>query len=185
MSYETRILNRANYYLRKNMLSINNYPNANTYRKWIDKLPPFPFRYKLEKVATSNTSSSSGGNITPVIIISKKRQGANLGGVLKMKAFMVKQQTREPHIDQLACCIAVYTIHHYQNPSEKIVKEPQPTHKYVNPLEKPMSEDVAKLKAKAAWLENKDVDLISQDDLPKNVDWRNMNGTNYLSWNKN
>jgi len=28
-------------------------------------------------------------------------------------------------------------------------------------------------------------DEISQDDLPAVVDWRNMNGINYLSWNKN
>jgi len=28
-------------------------------------------------------------------------------------------------------------------------------------------------------------DLVDQASLPKNVDWRDMNGTNYLSWNKN
>ena len=26
---------------------------------------------------------------------------------------------------------------------------------------------------------------ISLKNLPKEVDWRNMNGTNYLSWNQN
>jgi len=26
---------------------------------------------------------------------------------------------------------------------------------------------------------------IAVGDIPKNWDWRNMNGTNYLSWNKN
>ena len=28
-------------------------------------------------------------------------------------------------------------------------------------------------------------DILRAEDLPKNLDWRNMNGTNYLSWNKN
>ena len=28
-------------------------------------------------------------------------------------------------------------------------------------------------------------DLIKAEDLPANVDWRNMNGKNYMSWNKN
>jgi len=28
-------------------------------------------------------------------------------------------------------------------------------------------------------------DVYSQDDLPANVDWRDMNGKNYMSWNKN
>jgi cathepsin X len=28
-------------------------------------------------------------------------------------------------------------------------------------------------------------DIYAQEDLPVNVDWRNMNGTNYLSWSKN
>jgi cathepsin X len=28
-------------------------------------------------------------------------------------------------------------------------------------------------------------DLIKASDLPANVDWRNMNGKNYMSWNKN
>jgi cathepsin X len=26
---------------------------------------------------------------------------------------------------------------------------------------------------------------VNQDDLPENWDWRNVNGTNYASWNKN
>lgn len=26
---------------------------------------------------------------------------------------------------------------------------------------------------------------ISENDLPENVDWRNKDGVNYLSWNKN
>jgi hypothetical protein len=28
-------------------------------------------------------------------------------------------------------------------------------------------------------------DLFKAEDIPANVDWRNMNGTNYLSWSKN
>merc|ERR1719498_576671 len=28
-------------------------------------------------------------------------------------------------------------------------------------------------------------EMISQDEIPQNWDWRNVNGTNYLSWNKN
>jgi cathepsin X len=28
-------------------------------------------------------------------------------------------------------------------------------------------------------------EAVSNDEIPDNVDWRNMNGTNYLSWNKN
>lgn len=165
MSYETRILNRTNFYLRKYMLRIKSYPNSNTYRKWIDKLPPFPFRYKLEQVATSSTSASSGGNITPTIIITKKRQRSNLWGVIKIKKFMVTQLTKEPHIDQLACCIAVYTIHQYQNPTEKPIKNNKINYKPQNPLERPTSEAVAKLKANASWLVNRDVDKPNQDDL--------------------
>jgi len=28
-------------------------------------------------------------------------------------------------------------------------------------------------------------DLVAPEDIPDNVDWGNMNGKNYLSWNKN
>lgn len=28
-------------------------------------------------------------------------------------------------------------------------------------------------------------DLVSEDELPDVVDWRDMNGKNYVSWNKN
>lgn len=28
-------------------------------------------------------------------------------------------------------------------------------------------------------------DLYKAEDLPANVDWRNMNGKNYMSWSKN
>jgi cathepsin X len=28
-------------------------------------------------------------------------------------------------------------------------------------------------------------EMIKAEDLPKNVDWRNMNGKNYMSWSKN
>lgn len=28
-------------------------------------------------------------------------------------------------------------------------------------------------------------DEVKQEDIPANVDWANMNGVNYLSWNKN
>jgi len=28
-------------------------------------------------------------------------------------------------------------------------------------------------------------DIIADEDLPSGIDWRNKDGTNYLSWNKN
>jgi len=41
------------------------------------------------------------------------------------------------------------------------------------------TDDVERHTETRAW------EIHSNDDLPDNVDWRNMNGVNYLSWNKN
>ena len=46
-------------------------------------------------------------------------------------------------------------------------------------VEKAFFEGGEKKHSPHAW------DLIAQDDLPAVVDWRNMDGKNYLSWNKN
>ena len=46
-------------------------------------------------------------------------------------------------------------------------------------VEKAFFEDGEVKHSPHAW------DVVSADDLPDVVDWRNMNGKNYLSWNKN
>ena len=46
-------------------------------------------------------------------------------------------------------------------------------------VEKAVFEGGEKKTSPHAW------DVIKKEDLPAVVDWRNMNGVNYLSWNKN
>lgn len=73
---------------------------------------------------------------------------------------------------------------------------PQPQHRLEdNSIETPAEDFLSKgpaCRVEKAFFPDGEVkngphawDLIAPEDIPDTVDWRNMNGKNYLSWNKN
>ena len=113
MSYEARILKKANFYLNKYRLHHKKYPNYTTYTKWINqgKFTHFPFRVN-EVIQKGVTSNLVGGNRLPQITTSKKRRRANLAGVIAIKDVLVKLLGKEPQVDEMGILIALYALEH-------------------------------------------------------------------------
>lgn len=82
-----------------------------------------------------------------------------------------------------------YTVYPFPQPLYKgngVTETPESTEGFLNKIEggpcrveKAEFEGGAKKTTPYAW------ERFSNEDLPLNVDWRNMNGKNYLSWSKN
>lgn len=95
-SYENRILNKTNYYLKRNVENTKKYQNNSKYTNWLDrkKVPDYQFSYETEDGLK--------------IRISKRQK--NKPKVLEIKHFMVGLEGKEVGMDELASFIALYTI---------------------------------------------------------------------------
>ena len=147
MSYQNRIITKANFLLGKFMFRSKAYPCASIYRRWMEDLPEYPFAYKEVKMATSATSRTSGGDTIPQIISSKRRSNKNFNAVIAFKTFYHSKMHKDPNIDQLGSLIAMATLNHYQHPP--VVKEVAPEAKVVVPVVKVVTPPPSPTKPKA------------------------------------
>ena len=119
-TYENRVLNKVNYFLKKFGENTSKYTNYSKYTNWIKQkpVPEYPFSYESQECLK--------------IRISKRQK--NKAKVLSMKDFMVKIESREVSVDELANFICIYTIIDKQ----KIKQTNQPISKPpIKPISKP------------------------------------------------
>jgi len=95
-AYENRVLNKTNFLLKKYGEHTKKYPNYSKYTNWLKKknVPSYNFSYETEDGLK--------------IRISKRQK--NKPKVLAIKDYMVKMESKEVGVDEIATFIAIYTI---------------------------------------------------------------------------